>query len=766
MQCLAECEVTECILTNVTSITIPSTVEINGEDCSVTSIGQESFYYISNVKIPSITIPNTVKSIAREAFAGCKVDNIIIEENSQLTTIGYEAFDFCWMTSFEVPKSVTSIGDRAFCSCESMLTLTFEENSQLTSIGSYAFQACCGLTSIEIPSSVTSIGKAIISSLSPNNMTTVIVAKGNTKYDSRNNCNAIIETATNTLIQGCKNTIIPNTVTSIGEYAFYDLDGEFTSIEIPNSVTSIGNYAFSRCVKLANIFCNGVTPATLGSDVFKNISSNAKIYVPSASLNEYKSQWSEYSDMIVGMSVYTEKGWSSEPISSDYVVIKYPLVIDKDEILSVDAVNVSNTGSVTIKDGGQLVCNNVNGNITIEKEIEGYADHDENSWHTIASPLKAPLTITSNSTLLTPHSNYDLYRYDEPTFTWENYKYDQNNFTALESGRGYLYANADDVTLEFTGAVNTEDVTYTLTTDGSELTGFHLIGNPFTHDIYMNQHIPTIVDEEQILVYGYYTLNGDGAWEANPMSEEDAIKPMQGILVKALQEGELTISRQQSAVSRQQSRNGSHLTSHSSLQINVANGKYSDRAFVVFDKGVGLDKINHQNENIPMLYIPVDGVDYAIAAMDKNFNEIPVSFEAMTMGEYTISLRQDNCEFEELYLLDKETNTTVNILAEDYTFIATSNENPERFMLLKKANGQQPTANSHFAYVNNSDIVIQDINGCADIKIFDAMGRCVYNGNCCTDTIHRVPMGGFSTGVYMIQKADENGVKVQKVIID
>ena len=450
------------------------------------------------------------------------------------------------------------------------------------------------------------------------------------------------------------------------------------------------------------------------------------------------------------------------PTATNDVLIKGSTIIADN--VTVNSIGISNNGSLTIKDGGQLIANKVIGEVTVEKEIAGY-QQSESKWYTIASPLKAPLTITPNSTLLTPHSNYDLYRYDEPTFTWENYKYDQNNFTALESGRGYLYANADDVTLEFTGAVNTDDVTYTLTTDGSELTGFHLIGNPFTHDIYMNQHIPTIVDEEQILVYGYYALTGEGAWAATASTTE-AIKPMQGILVKSLVDDyELTISRQQSAVSRQQSRNGSHLTSHSSLQINVANGKYSDRAFVVFDKGVGLDKINHENENMPLLYIPVDGTDYAIAMMDMNVNEIPVNFETNLMGEYTISLRQENCEFEELYLLDKETNTTVNILAEDYTFIATSNENPERFMLLKKANGQQPTVNSHFAYVNNGDIVIYDIEGNGDIQIFDAMGRCVYNGNCCTSAIHRVPMGGFSTGVYMIQKADESGVNVQKIIL-
>ena len=201
-----------------------------------------------------------------------------------------------------------------------------------------------------------------------------------------------------------------------------------------------------------------------------------------------------------------------------------------------------------------------------------------------------------------------------------------------------------------------------------------------------------------------------------------------------------------------------------SLCISVSNAKYSDRAFVVFDKGVGLDKMNHENENIPLLYIPMEDADYAIAMMDMNVNEIPVNFETNVMGEYTISLRQENCEFDELYLLDKETDEKVNILEQDYTFIATSSENPERFILMKDAQGSQLEAHSHFAYINNGDIVIYNIEGDADIKIFDALGRCVYQGESSDETTRIA--NGYSSGVYMIQKVDDNGVKVQKLMID
>ena len=234
----AECEVICSTKPTIeTAITIPSSVEISGVECSVTSIGSDAFQSCRN--LTSIEIPNSVTSIGDYAFYNCS-----------------------GLTSIEIPNSVTSIGDQAFYNCSGLTSI--EIPNSVTSIGDQAFYNCSGLTSIEIPNSVTSIGDYAFRYC--DGLTSISVESGNPMYDSRNNCNAIIETSTNTLIFGYQNTIIPNSVTSIGDYAFYNCDG-LTSIEIPNSVTTIGIQAFYSCSGLTSIeIPNSVT--TIGNWAF------------------------------------------------------------------------------------------------------------------------------------------------------------------------------------------------------------------------------------------------------------------------------------------------------------------------------------------------------------------------------------------------------------------------------------------------------------------------------------------------------------------
>ncbi len=148
----------------------------------------------------------------------------------------------------------------------------------VTSIDFLAFCDCSGLTSITIPNSVTSIGDQAFSNCG--GLTSIVVNTGNTVYDSRNNCNAIIKTANNTLVCGCSNTIIPSDVTVIGSSAFYGCTN-LTSITIPDSVTSIGDWAFAHCSGLTSVTIpDSVT--SIGEAAFHSCSSLTSITIPNS----------------------------------------------------------------------------------------------------------------------------------------------------------------------------------------------------------------------------------------------------------------------------------------------------------------------------------------------------------------------------------------------------------------------------------------------------------------------------------------------------
>ena len=314
-------------------------------------------------KIKKVVIEDGITSIKSCAFMYCH-NLISVSIPNSVTTIKEAAFCYCYnLNSVTIPKNVISIEGYAFYNCSNLISVIVEEGNTMydsrnecnaiietksntlivgcrntiipntvKSIGYGAFFGCSGLTSITIPESVTDLGGWAFSDCQ--DLISIIVEKGNKTFDSRNNCNAIIETKSNTLVQGCKCTIIPNTVTSIGGSAFqycYDLTSitipnsvkkiesnafsgcsGLTSLTIPESVTSIGEDAFSYCLKLneivfsssvitlgkgcfgqcsslSQITCNALIPPSVDANAFIDTKCQlGTLYVPSNAISEYK----------------------------------------------------------------------------------------------------------------------------------------------------------------------------------------------------------------------------------------------------------------------------------------------------------------------------------------------------------------------------------------------------------------------------------------------------------------------------------------------
>ena len=223
--------------------------------------------------------------------------NLTLSGSGEMWNNGYDDSPF---KDYEIRKAtvkygIASIGESAFLGCRGMTELTLPNS--VTSIGDCAFYGCSGLTELILPNSVRSIGDIAFTYCS--GLEKITVESGNSCYDSRDNCNSIIDTEFNTLIVGCKNSVIPNSVTSIGYYAFYGCSG-LTELTLPDSVSSIGDGAFICCSDLSKITSLAEIPPMCGSGVFDRVNkTNCELIVPVISVTAYKQAevWNEFSNI-------------------------------------------------------------------------------------------------------------------------------------------------------------------------------------------------------------------------------------------------------------------------------------------------------------------------------------------------------------------------------------------------------------------------------------------------------------------------------------
>ena len=316
------------------SVVIPETVTYNETIYTVISIEDYAFSYCS--ELTSVVIGNSVTIIEHNAFNGCTGLRSIVIGNS-VTSIGVQTFNACKkLTEIKIPNNVTSIGEYAFSYCSGLTSIEIGtcigNEDSVTSIGNYAFYGCTGLTSVVFGNNVTSIGNYVFSgctsleSVKILNSATNIGNKvfgGSSPKKVELNCDTISSwLSRNTSIE---EIIIGNSVTSIGEDAFYECTG-LTSVTIPNSVTSIGSEAFRGCSGLTSVVignsvtsigssafksCTGLKSVTslipadalfaIAANVFANVNKNTcTLYVPAGAGETYAATtgWNEFANIV------------------------------------------------------------------------------------------------------------------------------------------------------------------------------------------------------------------------------------------------------------------------------------------------------------------------------------------------------------------------------------------------------------------------------------------------------------------------------------
>lgn len=420
---------------------------------------------------------------------------------------------------------------------------------------------------------------------------------------------------------------------------------------------------------------------------------------------------------------------------------------DEDVVLTVYGTlevqgTLTNTvpSHLIVKEGGQLIIPAAKADpvkATFQREIEGYAiTEGKDNYYLIANPTTTELDPEDDVEYMLSNE-YDLFYFDESQEgeEWRNYKQDAFN---LENRKGYLYANNKAVTLEFAGTVPTgTSANITLSkTDDNTYAGFNLVGNPMSVNI-----TSMVINSTECSYYKLDPSYGTFGVSTDPIIVGEAF------MVEALSDG--------ATLSLNPGLKGESDFNNDVIRLEVSNNKYTDVAYLYFGNHLPLTKINHLNDEAPMLYIHTESANQAVAVMNERseVKTVNVNFEAKTMGMYTISAKADKDNFSYMHLYDRLTGADTDLLISDYTFIGSTTDATGRFILRFEAIDNNSESES-FAYQNGSDIII---NGEGELQIFDVMGRMISTQN----VNGRETVNVSAQGVYIFRL---NGM-TQKIVV-
>ena len=379
-------------------------------------------------------------------------------------------------------------------------------------------------------------------------------------------------------------------------------------------------------------------------------------------------------------------------------------------------------------------------------DITGYGDSD-GGWNLIASPLAESIAATEVGNLVAETaSDFDLYRFNQAAnMEWENWKQEESdhyNFN-LESGRGYLYASKEDVTLIFTGELYSGNGEVALSkTTGVDFEGWNLVGNPFNDTAYIERP--------------FYIMNSSGSEIiAAADVEQNSIAPMEGVFVIANEDGETLTFTTEAPTNKGKG-----------LALNLSQGRgVIDRAIVRFGEGQQLPKFQLR-ESSTKVYIPQDNKDYAVVnvgrdAMHCVSTEIPVHFKARENGVYTLTVTSPLTSYlSSLTLIDNLTGNDVDLFeTPSYTFEAKVTDYASRFKLVFATGDADNSEN--FAFISNGNIII---NGEGTLQVIDALGRILLTQKNTTANC-KLSTANYKPGVYVLRLINGEDVKTQKIVI-
>lgn len=741
-------------------VVIPATVDYEGITYSVTTIAPYAFYFCQSVT--TVTLGSNLQSIGDDAFGWCTGIERIVCQGATPPSLNFSVafFNINQFITLEVPCGALAAYQG---SGWDVYRINMVEGGTKVEMDGLYYEIPCGDTTATVVYDVS--------------------------YDTLDFVG----------IEDFEYGGVQYTVTAIAAGAFDGFDN-LEGIDCRSNISTIGTNAFRNCTGITYFgFYHTDTPPTLGEGVFDGLRIDTlSISVPFCSQYDYSihpvfGQFGEIQGY--GSCEYNftnaegDKQWTNPDnwaegevpgetarvgifndceIAADLTVGSVTIGATYVEEYSLyERLTVKNGATLTatnfiyttgeaenfvIEDGAQVIHPNAGAKAMIQKSVTAYTPSTKDGWHLIGYSFAENDTLSEMTNLLS--NDYDLYYYDEPTHYWMNQKNAANNFTELETSKGYLYANSAGITLGLKGTLRTatEMVNIPLNyTTGIDLSGFNLVGNPFAHNVttYTGSNV----------VNECYRMNDLGnELIASSIGNANPLKPGEGFFVKATGDNaSITFNDGAKASERSQSQSKGCIT----LEL-IQDGHIVDR-FILKQEGKSLEKFT-LNEGSTRLYATRDRQDWAVVPMKDK--EQDVNFKPAQEGTYTLTVNVEGLELDYLHLKDKKTGADVDLLASPtLTFTAETSDNASRFRLVFNGPSIGSVSTEPFAYISNGNIIImadaiEDAFD-ASLQVIDLMGRIIHSG----DAMEGVSTNGMVSGVYVLRLINGDTIRTQKIVI-